>query len=187
MACQGGLTISELERIYQIDSPGAHPEVKSGAGFENIWPDRGGKFTVPPNCFSTIVMAMHRQENQQENTCMPDYSGGTGSMGNRRGNSGATFFSPAFFNKRFEPSTSTSSFHVMSRGRSKFFPQSGMGSRPVPAVWGVKGKKRKSVESKSFRLTFFDGDGIFEDMWEIPIDLSQIQELLRVLNFKLAL
>ena len=75
-------------------------------------------------------------------------------MGNRRGNSAATFFSPAFFNERFEPSTSASSFHVMSRGRSKFFPQSGMGSRPAPAVWGGKGKKRKSVESKSFRLTF---------------------------------
>ena len=171
------LTISEIERIYQIDSPGAHLKVKSGAGFENIWPDRAGKFTVPPNCFSAIVVAMHRQENEQENTCMPNYSGGTGSMGNRRGNSAATFFSPAFFNERFEPSTPASSFHVMSRGRSKFFPQSGMGSRPAPAVWGGKGKKRKSVESKSFRLTFVDGDGIFEDMWEIPIDLSQLQEM----------
>ena len=171
------LTISEIERIYQIDSPGAHLKVKSGAGFENIWPDRVGKFTVPPICSSAIVVAMHRQENEQENTCMPNYSGGTGSMGNRRGNSAATFFSPAFFNERFEPSTSASSFHVMSRGRSKFFPQSGLGSRPAPAVWGGKGKKRKSVESKSFRLTFVDGDGIFKDMWEIPIDLSQLQEM----------
>ena len=25
--------------------------------------------------------------------------------------------------------------------------------------------------------TFVDGDGIFEDMWEIPIDLSQLQEM----------
>ena len=30
------LNTSELERIYQLDSPGAH--LKSGAGFQNIWP-----------------------------------------------------------------------------------------------------------------------------------------------------
>ena len=32
------LNISELERIYQLDSPGAHLKIKSGAGFQNIWP-----------------------------------------------------------------------------------------------------------------------------------------------------
>ena len=32
------------------------------------------------------------------------------------------------------------------------------------------------METKSFRLTFVDGDDNFEDMWEIPIDLSQLQE-----------
>ena len=32
------LNISELERIYQLDSPDAHLKVKSGAGFQNIWP-----------------------------------------------------------------------------------------------------------------------------------------------------
>ena len=40
------LNISELERIYQLDSPGAHLKIKSGAGFQNIWPDRAGKFVV---------------------------------------------------------------------------------------------------------------------------------------------
>ena len=175
------LNISELERIYQLDSPGAHLKIKSGAGFQNIWPDRAGKFVVPPNCFSAIVVAMpQRQENEQENACIPDYTGGIGRGGNQRGNSAATFFRPGSFNERFEPSGSVSSLHVMSRGRSRFFPQSGiagMGSRPVPAVWGAKGKKRKSTESKSFRLTFVDGDGNFEDMWEIPIDLGQLQDM----------
>ena len=52
-----------------------------------------------------------------------------------------------------------------------------MGSRPVPTVWGAKGKKHKSTESKSFRLTFVDGDGYFEDMWEIPIDLGQLEDM----------
>ena len=175
------LNISELERIYQLDSPGAHLKIKSGAGFQNIWPDRAGKFVVPPNCFSAIIVAMpQRQENEQENACIPDYTGGIGRGGNQRGNSAATFFRPGSFNERFEPSGSVSSLHVMSRGRSRFFPQSGiagMGSRPVPAVWGAKGKKRKSTESKSFRLTFVDGDGNFEDMWEIPIDLGQLQDM----------
>ena len=160
------LNISELERIYQLDSPGAHLKIKSGAGFQNIWPDRAGKFVVPPNCFSAIVVAMpQRQENEQENACIPDYTGGIGRGGNQRGNSAATFFRPGSFNERFEPSGSVSSLHVMSRGRSRFFPQSGiagMGSRPVPAVWGAKGKKRKSTESKSFRLTFVDGDAILK-------------------------
>ena len=47
----------------------------------------------------------------------------------------------------------------------------------MPAVWGGKGRKRKAVETKSFRLTFVDGDGNFQDMWEIPIDLTQLQEI----------
>ena len=48
----------------------------------------------------------------------------------------------------------------MSCHESDFFPQSwfaGMGSRPVPAVWGAKGKTCRSTESKSYRLTFVDG------------------------------
>ena len=32
------------------------------------------------------------------------------------------------------------------------------------------------MDTKSFRLTFVDGDGNFEDMWEIPIDLFEPQE-----------
>ena len=38
------LNISELKRIYQLDSPVAHLKIKSGAGFQNIWPDRAGEF-----------------------------------------------------------------------------------------------------------------------------------------------
>lgn len=169
------LTLSELQRIYQFDAPGAHLKVKSEAGFQNIWPGPNGKFSLPPNCFSAIVVAMHAH-NEQENASM-DYSGAASSLGARRGNSAAAMFSPAQFNERFEPSSSVSSLHVMSRGRSKFFPQSGIGSRPVPTAWGGKGKKRKATETKSFRLTFVDGDGNFEDMWEIPIDLTQLQEM----------
>ena len=67
-----GLNLSELERIYQlaIDSPGVHLKIKSGAGFQNIWPDRAGKFDVPPNCFSAIAVAMPQpQENEQAKNC----------------------------------------------------------------------------------------------------------------------
>ena len=130
------LTISEIERIYQIDSPGAHLKVKSGAGFENIWPDRAGKFTVPPNCFSAIVVAMHRQENEQENTCMPNYSGGTGSMGNRRGNSAATFFSPAFFNERFEPSNFGVQFSRHVTRSKQILPSERNGIKTCPSSLG---------------------------------------------------
>lgn len=171
------ITLSELQRIYEIDASGAHLKVKSGAGFQNIWPGPTGKFTLPPNCCTAIVVAMHI--NEQEDISIPtsDYSGTVGSRGARRGNSAAAFFSPSFFNEKFQPSSPMSSLHVMSRGRSKFFPQSGVGSRPVPAAWGGKGKKRKATDTKSFRLTFVDGDGNFEDMWEIPIDLNQLQEM----------
>ena len=67
-----GLNLSELERIYQlaIDSPGVHLKIKSGAGFQNIWPDRAGKFDVPPNCFSAIAVTMPQpQENEQAKNC----------------------------------------------------------------------------------------------------------------------
>lgn len=47
-------------------------------------------------------------------------------------------------------------------------------TRPCTVKW--KRQKRKAMETKSFRLTFVDGDDNFEDMWEIPIDLSQLQE-----------
>ena len=91
---------------------------------------------MPPNCFSAIVVAMsQRQENEQENACIPDYTGGIGRGGNQRA---ATFFRPGSFNERFEPSGSVSSLHVMSRGQNIFFPQSGiagMRSKPVPAGW----------------------------------------------------
>ena len=67
-----GLNLSELERIYQlaIDSRGVHLKIKSGAGFQNIWPDRAGKFDAPPNCFSAIAVAMPQpQENEQAKNC----------------------------------------------------------------------------------------------------------------------
>ena len=174
------LTLTELEMIFPVDPPGAHLKVKTSAGHQNIWPDRSGKFNVPPGCGSAILVAMHRQD-EQESTFMPssENPGGlsVGIRGARRGNSATAFFSPPCFN---EHSSSVSSFQVMSRGRSKSFSssrlQGGIGSRPAPALWGGKGKKRKAVETKSFRLTFVDGDGNFEDIWEISIDLSQLQE-----------
>ena len=171
------VTVMELERIFPADPSGAHLKVKSGAGYQNIWPDSLGKFNIPSDCMSAILVAMHRQE-EQESTFVPSSNnpGGfsAGIRGARRGNTAAAFFSPPCFS---EPSSSLSSFQVMSRGRSKSFPSGGIGSRPVPAVWGGKGRKRKAVETKSFRLTFVDGDGNFEDMWEIPIDLTQLQEI----------
>ena len=167
------LTLRELEMVFPLDPPGAHLKVKTSAGYQNIWPDSSGKFNVPLDCGSAILVAMHR-EDEQERNFMPSSDGlPVGIRGARRGNSAAAFFSPPCLN---EHSSSLSSFQVMSRGRSKSFSGSRLGSRPAPALWGGKGKKRKAIDTKSFRLTFVDGDGNFEDMWEIPIDLSELQE-----------
>ena len=170
------LTLRELEMIFPLDPPGAHLKVKISVGYQNIWPDSSGKFNVPLDCGSAILVAMHREDEQDRNF-MPssEILGGlpVGIQGARRGNSAAAFFSPPWVN---EHSSSLSSFQVMSRGRSKSFSGSRLGLRPALALWGGKGKKRKAVDTKSFPLTFVDGDGNFDDMWEIPIDLSELQE-----------
>ena len=73
------------------------------------------------------------------------------------------------------------SFHVMARGQKSALASRGhgLGSRPVPSTYsmgqGKGAKKRKSIDTKSFRLTYVNDDGGFEDMWDILIDLSQLQ------------
>ena len=61
------LTLRELEMIFPLDPPGTQLKVKTSAGYENIWPDSSGKFNVPPDCGSTILVAMHREDEQERN------------------------------------------------------------------------------------------------------------------------
>lgn len=64
----------------------------------------------------------------------------------------------------------------MFRGCSKFFFGLCFGLRLVFVLWSGKGKKCKVMDIKFFWLIFVDGDGNFEDMWEILIDLFELQE-----------
>ena len=68
------LTLRELEMVFPLDPPGAHLKVKTSAGYQNIWLDSSGKFNVPPDCGSAILVAMHR-EDEQERNFMPSSDG----------------------------------------------------------------------------------------------------------------
>ena len=85
----------------------------------------------------------------------------------RRGNSVAA-------QSTFATGSVRNSLQVMARGYSRV---PAFGFRPVPSMLcGKTAKKRKSTETKSFRLTYVSDDNSFEDIWEIPIDLTKLQD-----------
>lgn len=172
------LSLTELRNFFDIDEAGAHLKVKMGSCFQNVWPDIDGRFSLPADCLSAILVAMRREEVSTAPTFGTRDSGSSTASAStqlrlpfaRRGNSAAM---SALFTGG--GANNSSSFQVMARGRSKL---PGLGSRPVPSMFGGKGKKRKSAETKSFRLTYVNvSDNQLEDMWEIPIDLNHLQEM----------
>lgn len=171
------VTIFALEKFFGIEKAGAHLKAKkegsSSCPYENIYPRSNGSFCIPNGCCSLILVAMKNEDAEGFSSSVHTNRTLASELlcFGRRGNSAI-------------PSTSSaiSSLEVMSRARAPLVGAVGdgkVGPRPVPSFWGAKGKKRKSVpETKAFRLTYINAKeaGQMEDMWEIPIDLTSLQD-----------
>ena len=177
-----------------------HLKIKRGssAAYQNIWPDHNGIIKCPHDVDTALLIAVKEADRSEEQTLeivqsTPSYSAFTNSTpamdrhfpptGSstlsrapaRRGNATATIH--RFFFQGNQPALAGSSSTFNSVSRS-------FGARPPPSVWtanskGMGGNKRRKVntETKSFRLTFFDGDcNAMQDMWDVPTDLSRLTQ-----------
>ena len=172
------INVSELASMFCVKPAGAHLKVRN----ENYWPDFDGQFSLPYDCVSAVLVAMAREDHQEEHSVGTSRPSTTPNVHfGRRGNSAVKGFFGGCSSSYVGVSTASSSFHVMARGHKSALASRGhgLGSRPVPSTYsmgqGKGAKKRKSIDTKSCRLTYVNDDGGFEDMWDIPIELSQLQ------------
>ena len=138
--------------------------------------------SLPYECVSAVLVAMAREDHQEEHSVGTSRPSTTPNVHfGRRGNSAIKGFFGGCSSSYGGVSTASSSFHVMARGHKSALASRGhgLGSRPVPSTYsmgqGKGAKERKSIDTKSFRLTYVNDDGGFEDMRDIPIELSQLQ------------
>ena len=171
------INVSELASIVCVTPAGAHLKVRN----KNYWPDFDGQFSLPYDCVSAVLVAMAREDHQEEHSVGTSTPSTTPNVHfGRRANSAIKSFFGGCSSSYGGVSTASSSFHVMARGHKSALASRGhgLGSRPVSSTFSMgQGKgamKRKSIDTKSFRLTYVN-DGGFEDIWDIPIELSQLQ------------
>lgn len=196
------VTAGELINFFQVERPGMHLKFMRGSGYHNIWQDENGLFKCPQDVDAAILIAIKEagstetEEQLQMLQNTPTYSAYSSSTGSamdrynpptgtstpnraRRGNATAQMATMHRYLQSNQPIPgSTSTFTNISRS---------FGARPAPSVWnanlkgisaGSKRRKGTSMETKSFRLTFFDTDSnTMQDMWDIPIDLSRLAQL----------
>ena len=197
------ISVGEFINFFGVERGGMHLKARRGNAFQNIWPDQNGMFRVPQDLDTAILIALKKEGVEEHdldvvrrtpaflvnsinaNRCTRAENDVTNSgdqqMGSsynrtaaRRGNATVSRFFQT--SSGITPTGTSRTFSNISRS---------FGTRPAPSVWNAKGmtagarnKRRKTMETKSFRLTFFDIEAnLMQDMWDIPIDLTRLAEL----------